>query len=540
MFGFFMSLLDATIVNVSLVNIQIKLNSDLITTSWVISAYNLVFASLLITAGRLADVLGRKRMFMIGMILFSLGSLLCAISPSIEWLIGFRALQAIGAAALNPVSLAIISVVFPPEKRGAAIGVWGASAGMAAALGPILGGFLVDTFDWRWIFLVNIPFCIVGLYMVWQFVPESKDANATRAIDIPGFVTLTAGLFCLVLAIINGNDWGWGSGGILGLFAGAVVALVAFYFVETRQKQPILDFSLFKLRSFSAANATIFLFSVSIQGAFLILVLYFINAQGYNELDAAYALLPLPLSSFVVSALGGRFSSKINPRYQAIGGMVFVALGLASLVTLSADSGYLDTAWRQIILGIGMGLSFTSIPNLAISQVPRNKLGVASGALNCFRQIGFALGVAILISVFSGVVKDNTTQAGNRVVTMAQEDTKLPEQVRGTLADNLKKSVAATQAAGGRGSSQSSNSFDLTTIADRIPNGQALKPELADLGKRISNEFKTAVVDAFRMTWLVAAIIALFGILPALATTYTRPVAVPGQERAEKPVVDMA
>jgi EmrB/QacA subfamily drug resistance transporter len=542
MFGFFMSLMDATIVNLAIANIQKNLNTNLITVSWVLSAYNLVFASLLIPMGRLADQFGRKRMFMLGMAVFSFGSLLCAISPSIEWLIGFRALQAIGAAALNPVSLAIITVVFPPQKRGAAIGVWGAAAGLAAAIGPILGGFLVENFDWRWIFFVNLPFCIVGLFMVWQFVPESKDSQATRAVDVPGFLTLTGGLFCLVLAIINGNDWGWSDGRILGLFAGAVVLLAAFFFVETRQKQPILDFSLFKIRSFSAANATIFLFSMGIQGAFLILVLYLINAQGYDELGAAYALLPLPIASFVVSAIGGRFSAKLNPRYQAIAGMVILTLSFFALFTLSADSGYLDIAWREVLVGIGMGLVFTSVPNLAVGQVPRNKLGVASGALNCFRQIGFALGVAILISLFSGQVKDNTTQAGDRAVSIVQQDSKLPQPVRDNLATNLKQNVAQQQNSG-RGSSSNSQQFDLTTIADRIPNGQALKPELASLGQRIGNEFKTAVVDAFRITWLVSAIISLLGIIPALATTYVRPARVTqeGSEKGDAPiVVDMA
>ncbi|NWJ97512.1 MAG: MFS transporter [Chloroflexi bacterium] len=515
MFGFFMSLLDATIVNIALTNIQTSLKADLTTVSWVLSGYNLVFAVLLVTMGRFADQFGRKRLFMIGMVLFSLGSLLCAISPSIEWLIAFRALQAIGAAALNPVSLAVITVVFPPAKRGAAIGVWGAMAGLAAALGPVLGGFLVESFDWRWIFFVNLPFCIVGLFMVWRFMPESRDPHATRTIDLPGLLTLTMGMFCLVLAIIQGNDWGWTSVGTLALFGGSVVGLILFAVVETRQAQPILDFSLFKIRSFMGANIVMFMFSVSIQGAFLILVLYLINAQGYDQLGAAYALLPLPLSSFVVSAASGKMSGKIHPRILGIAGMVFVAIGLLSLYTLNTEAVYLDTAWRVTIIGIGMGLCFTTFPNVAISEVPRSKLGVASGAFNTFRQIGFALGVAILISIFTGQVKDNVTLARTAAIEMVKGDTKLPEELRSNILTGLQNSATQTQASGERTNSMAAQ-FDLTTLADRIPGGEALKPELASLNTRIATEFKKGVVDAFTLTWLIAGIIALFGIIPAL------------------------
>ena len=210
-FGFFMSLLDITIVNIAIPNIQSKLNTDLTTVTWVLNAYSLVFAMLLVTIGRFADQYGRKRIFMIGMVIFSIASLMCALAPTMEsllggraiyWLIGFRAFQAIGAASLNPVSLAIIMAVFPPQRRGAAIGIWGALSGIAAAVGPVLGGFLVQNFDWRWIFFVNLPFCVIGLVMVTLFVPETRDPRTTRSIDVPGMLTLSAAMFCLVLAII--------------------------------------------------------------------------------------------------------------------------------------------------------------------------------------------------------------------------------------------------------------------------------------------------------------------------------------------------
>lgn len=511
LFGFFMSLLDATIVNIALTDIETRLNTDLTTVSWVLNAYNLVFAVLLVTMGRFADQFGRKRLFMIGMVLFSVGSLLCAVSPNIGFLIGSRAIQAIGAAALNPVSLAIITVIFPPQKRGAAIGIWGALAGLASAIGPVLGGFLVQTFDWRAIFFVNLPFCIVGLYMVYMFVPENKDPAATRRIDIPGLLTLTAGMFCLVLAIIQGNDWGWTSPGTLGLLAGGVVGIGLFILVETRIAQPILDFTLFKYRSFTMVNITMFMFSVAVTGVFLLLVLYFISARNLSELNAAYALLPLPIASFIVSGFSGRFSNKINQRWQGIAGMALLTIGFLLLATLDYQSSYFDVAWRSVILGAAVGLCFISFPTMVLGEIPHSKVGVGSGTFNTARQIGFALGVAILISLFTGQMKDNIPVAATSAIQIVQSDTQLPAQVKSAIAGALQ---AASQQAGST-ESRNSNQFDLTTLADKIPNGQALKPELAKLQGRIGEQFLMATVKSFTFTWLASALVALIGLITA-------------------------
>jgi len=518
MFGFFMSLLDATVVNIAISDIQRDLKTDLTTVSWVLSAYNLVFAVLLVTMGRFADQYGRKLVFMLGMIMFSLGSFLCAIAPSIEYLIAFRAIQGIGAAALNPISLALITVVFPPAKRGGAFAVWGAAAGMAAAIGPILGGFLV-TISWRWIFFVNLPFCIIGLVMVWFFVPETRDQNASRKIDFLGLITISSTMFCLVLAIIEGNSWGWTSGGILGLFATSIISLALFIFIENRVAQPIVDFKLFKYRSFVAANITMFMFGIGIQGAFLILVLFFIQAQGYTQLGAAYALIPLPVASFIFSALAGRFNAKLNPRYMGIAGTVIVAIGLLSLVTLGVNDGWLDTAWRGIIIGAGMGLCFTTFPSMALSEIPFNRVGVASGVFNTFRQIGFALGVAILISVFTGQITDKVVTARTNAINAVQASQPLPAQVKSNIVTGLQNSASQAQGSG-EGTSSSSTSYDLTKLVPlaNIPNGEALRPELVRLNGVIAGEFKAAAVNSFDFTWLIAGLVAVVGIVPALFT----------------------
>ncbi len=529
MFGFFMSLLDATIVNIAITDIQRSFNTDLTSVSWVLNSYSLAFAVLLVTMGRLADQFGRKRLFMIGMVIFSIGSLLCAIAPTIELLIIFRIIQGVGAAALNPVSLAIITVVFPPAKRGAAIGAWGAAAGLAAALGPVLGGFLVQNFDWRWIFLVNLPFCIIGLFMVYFFVPESRDANASKTLDIPGFLTLSIGMFCLVFAIIEGNDWGWSSGGIIALFAGSIVAMIAFYFVETRQAQPILDFKLFRIRSFTAANIVMFMFSVAMQGAFLILVIYLISVQGYKELDAAYALIPIPLASFFVSAASARLGSRFEPRILGGIGMALIALGYFCFFTLNLEAGYIDVAWRGIVIGLGMGFCFTTFPTLAISEIPRPKLGVASGTFNTFRQLGFAIGVAVLLSLYTGQVKDQTTVARADAIEVVKSSAALPQPVKDGFITSLQN--------------PSNQQGRTTSAASFIPAGQPANSPIALVGKQVETRFKQALLNAFTTTWFAAAMIALFGLVPLFFVHKSLTVATGhGQiaEAPEKAVVEMA
>ena len=523
-FGFFMSLLDITIVNIAIPSIQSSLNTNLTTVTWVLNAYSLVFAILLVTMGRFADQYGRKRLFMIGMIIFSLGSLLCALSPTmasltgwpaINWLIGFRAFQAIGAAALNPVSLAIIIAVFPRERRGAAIGVWGALSGLAAAAGPVLGGFLVQNFDWRWIFFVNLPFCIVGLIMVAMFVPETRELGTSKKLDPLGLLTLSIAIFCLVLGIIQGNDWGWTSIPILSLFAGALVALILFFIVESRVSEPIVDFSLFKIRSFSASSVSIFLFGIAIQGAFLLLVLYFIDAQGYTQLDAAYAIIPIPLASFVVSVFSGAFSQRISPRVSGIVGMALLAIGFFALATLNADSSWLDTTWRGIIIGAGMGLCFQSFPNMALSEIPRAKLGVGSGVFNTFRQIGFVLGVAILISLFVGQVQTNVQKATTNSIQIVQNNTSIPAQFHQPIIKGL-------QSAGSNANSNQiqPQSVDLTQFARFAPPQfrEQARASLKVLGDKIAAEFKNAVISAFTATWIAAGMFALLGLIGAFFT----------------------
>jgi EmrB/QacA subfamily drug resistance transporter len=428
LFGFFMALLDMTIVNIAIPSIQTDLSADLLSISWVLNAYNLIYAVLLITVGHFADQYGRKRLLLIAMILFSLSSLGCALAqacgrssgtPAMSWLIGFRALQGVGAAGLTPVSLAILMAVFPRHKRGAALAVWGAVGGMGAACGPIIGGFLVQTFDWRWIFLVNLPIGAVGIVPTLLFVPETRDPSVSRRIDVPGLLTLTMAIFCLVLAIIEGNEWGWSSVLILSLLGAAVGSVILFVLVELWQREPIVDLSLFKAWSFTGTNITVLLFGIALQGATLIAVLYFTNALGSSQLQAAYALLPLALASFVASLLAGKLSSKVTPSLMCLAGMALVAIGLGLLGLLSPLPSFLAIACCGLVMGGGIGMAFQSLPMLSLSQVPHAKLGVGSGVFNTFRLIGSVLGVAILVSVLTGQLHTNLEQASRTAGALA-------------------------------------------------------------------------------------------------------------------------
>ncbi len=425
--GFFMAVLDTTIVNIAIPSIQTSLKTDLPSISWVLNAYNLVYAVLLVTVGRFADQYGRKRLFLLAMLLFSLGSFACALaqacghlsgSPAIGWLIGFRALQGAGAAGLTPVSLAIIMAVFSREKRSVAIGVWGAVGGLSAALGPVIGGFLIQTFDWRWIFLVNLPIGALGIGLTLLFVPETRDPDVSRRIDVPGILLLSVSMFCLVLAIIEGNGWGWSSLPILSLVGTAVGSVILFVLVEVWQREAIMDFSLFKAPSFTGMNITALLLGITLQGATLIAVLFFTNALGYSQLHAAFALIPFALAGFVASLLAGKLSSRISPYVMCLAGMALSALGLGLLGLLSPEASYRDIVWRGLVMGGGIGMAFQSLPVLSLSEVPRAKLGVGSGVFNTFRQLGIVLGVAVLISVLTGQLHAHLGQTNSNAIAL--------------------------------------------------------------------------------------------------------------------------
>jgi EmrB/QacA subfamily drug resistance transporter len=395
-FGLFMIMLDNTIVNVALPAIEHSLHMSIASLEWIVTAYALTFAALLITGGKLGDMFGRRRMFIVGLVVFTLASLACGLAPTAGFLIGARAVQGIGAALMNPATLSIITATFPPKERGQAIGIWAGVSALALAIGPLLGGLIVDNINWHWIFYVNVPVGIVGIVVSYFFITESRDTTHEQSIDLPGLVTSGASLLALSYALIEGNRHGWTSPEILGLFAGAAVLLAAFILLEMRQRLPMLDLSLFKIGSFVGANLVAMLVSLGMFGVFFFISLYVQNVLGYSPTKAGAIFLPMTILIILVAPIAGKLSDRIGSRWLMGAGMTIVGVSLLLYQRIGLHTGFWSLLPQLMLGGLGMALTMSPMTSAAMSSVPVDKAGVGSGVLNSFRQMGGSLGIALM------------------------------------------------------------------------------------------------------------------------------------------------
>ena len=410
--GIFMLLLDITVVNVALPDIQRELHASFTDLEWVVDAYALMLASVMLNAGTLGDMLGRKRVFVAGVALFTIASALCGAATSPLFLNLARGVQGIGGAIMFAVSLAILSQEFHGRERGTAFGIWGATIGAAVAIGPLVGGALTTWLGWRWIFFVNLPIgvaCVVGAI---RELHESRNEQA-GGFDLPGFGTLTFGLFAFVLGLLRGNDWGWSSGRVLGLFAAAVVLLAGFVFVERRRSEPMLDFALFRVPTFTGAQIVAFAISAAMFSQFLYLTLYLQNVLGYSPIQAGLRFLPLSLLSFFVAPIAGRLSARLPVRLLLGLGMGLVGLALLLMHGITTHSGWTALLPGFIVGGIGIGLVNAPLASTAVSVVAPRRAGMASGTNNTFRQVGIATGIAGLGAIFQDKIKSELHGAGS-------------------------------------------------------------------------------------------------------------------------------
>jgi EmrB/QacA subfamily drug resistance transporter len=403
-FALFMVMLDNTVVNVALPSIQRDLGIGLSELEWTVNAYALTFAVLMLTGGKLADFMGRRRVFIIGLAIFTVSSLVCGLATSGEMLIAARTVQGVGAALMMPATLGIISATFPVEQRGMAIGIWAGVSAMALAFGPIVGGLLTEHIHWGWIFFINVPVGILAIIAARLVIRESRDTSADQRLDIPGLLISGGALFALVFGLIEANTYGWTSPTILSLFAVAAVGLVAFVLLELRQRAPMLDLSLFRNGTFAGANVVAMLVFLAMFGVFFFVSIYMQNVLGYSPVEAGAVFLPMTVLIMFLGPVTGKLSDRIGSRWLVTAGMTLVGISLLIYSGLDAGSGFWDLFPALILGGIGMATVMPPVTAAGIGSVPVTKAGVGSGVLNTFRQVGGALGIAVMGAIVASQI----------------------------------------------------------------------------------------------------------------------------------------
>jgi EmrB/QacA subfamily drug resistance transporter len=406
----FMLLLDITVVNVALPDIQRSLHSSFSDLQWVVNAYALTLAAFLLTAGSVADLIGRKRVFVAGLFVFTIASAVCGLSTSPLMLNLARAVQGTGGAMMFATSLALIAEAFHGKERGTAFGAFGAVTGAAVAVGPVLGGVITSGIGWKWIFFVNVPIGAVAVVVTLMKVADSRDPNAT-GVDWAGLVTFSASLFLLVFALVQGNEKGWGSTQILAYLIAAAVLLVAFVLVEHMQSRPMLDLALFRRPAFAGASIVAFSISASYFAMFLYLTLYIQDVLNYSPLQAGLRFLPVTFLSFMVAPVAGKLSVRVPVRLLLGTGLLLAGVGLLAMTSVSAGSSWTVLIPGFVLGGAGIGLINPPLASTAIGVVPHERSGMASGINSTFRQMGIATGIAGLGAVFQHSVTKGTTAA---------------------------------------------------------------------------------------------------------------------------------
>ena len=396
----FMVTLDNLVVTNALPSIRADLGATISQLGWFVNAYTLTFAALLLTGASLGDRFGRRRVFSAGLIVFTAGSLGAALASSSGLLIAARGVQGLGAALVMPLSLTLLSAAFPPDRRGLAIGIWSGLSGLAVALGPVVGGAVVDGLSWQWIFLLNVPIGIVLVPFAYRVLEESHGPDS--ALDVRGLVLASSGLFALVWGIVRGNDQGWASPEILAALGLGAALLAAFVAWQRRAPAPMLPLHLFRSRAFSATNGVSLIMNFGIFGSIFLLAQFLQTVQGYSAFDAGVRTLPWTLMPMFVAPLAGAFSDRIGSRPLMVAGLALQSIALGWLASVSSPTvAYSSLIAPFVIAGIGMALVFAPVSNTILSSVRRSEEGKASGANNAIREVGGALGVAVLASVFT-------------------------------------------------------------------------------------------------------------------------------------------
>jgi EmrB/QacA subfamily drug resistance transporter len=403
-FGLFMIMLDNTIVNVALPTIQRSLDLKISELEWVVTGYALTFGALMLTGGKLADLLGRRLIFVVGLAIFTGSSLACGLAGSATVLIAARVVQGVGAALMNPATLSIIVATFPARQRGTAIGIWAGVSALALAIGPLLGGIITERISWSWIFFINVPVGVLGIAAAFLFIDESRDTSQEQRPDVPGLVTSTIGLFALIYALIEANSYGWTSTRILVAFGIAAVALTAFVLLERHQRLPMLEPALFRNRGFAGANAVMLLVGLAMFGVFFYVSLYVQQVLGYSAIQAGASFLPWTLLIILLAPQTGRLSDRIGPRPFVVGGMIVIAGSMLFFSRLGEHESFWALLPGMLLGGVGTASTMAPVTAAAMASVRPDKAGVGSAVLNSMRQVGGSLGIAVMGAIIAASV----------------------------------------------------------------------------------------------------------------------------------------
>ena len=408
-FGLFMIMLDNTVVNVALPSIQRDLGADLSELEWIVTGYALTFAALMLTGGKLADLLGRRLVFVTGLAIFTGSSLACGLADSGDFLIGARIVQGVGAALMNPATLSIIAATFPPAQRGTAIGIWAGVSALALAIGPLVGGLITQHIDWSWIFFINVPVGVIAIAASLLLIRESRDESEEQRLDLPGLLTSGLGLFALTYALIEANTYGWTDPRIVGAFVVAAVGLGAFVLLELHQRVPMLDLSLFRNGTFAGANLVVLLVALAMFGVFFFVSLYMQNILGFSAVQAGAAFLPMTILIILIAPIAGKTSDRIGSRWLMTVGMTLVGAQLLYFSRLGLDENFWNLLPGLLVGGVGMSLTMTPSAAAAVRSVPVHKSGVGSAVLNAFRQVGGSMGIALMGAIMANDIGDKRT-----------------------------------------------------------------------------------------------------------------------------------
>ena len=500
--GFFMIMLDTTIVNVAIPAMSAGLNTTLDQILWVLNSYILVYAVLLITAGRLGDLYGQRTLFAIGLAIFTVASGLCGFAQDANQLIVARILQGVGGALLTPQTLAILTSLFPPERRGAAFGIWAGVAGLATLAGPTLGGAIVTYIDWRWIFFVNVPIGIAALIATFAIIPDLRPGRR-HGWDIVGVILATSGLFGVIFGLIEGERFNWGEIGayvitIPEVIGAGVVLLVLFVIWERYQAEPLVPLSLFEERNFAVTNWIAAAIAFGMMSLFLPIVIYLQSVRDFSALTAGLTLAPMSLTSMVVAPFAGRLADRIGGKYILMTGIFVFAIGFGTLTFVAGpDSTWINFLVPAIVSGAGMGMTFAPMTTVAMRNISPRMAGAASGVLNTTRQVGAAVGSAVV-----GALLQNRL-----AITLHDQAVSHASALPPSYRDQFVKAFSSVAA----------NGFQIGTGQNGAKLPAGLPPSVQQQLTTLAHDvFVSAYVDAMKQTLVLPIAVLVFTAFTAL------------------------